>query len=63
MKFGCLGLALERAQPRAGLALDIQGAVEVVLRALELELRPAAALAVLAQAGRLLDEQAAVARL
>ncbi len=58
-----LGLALERAQARARLALDVQGAIEVVLRALELELRAAAALAVLAQAGGLLDEQAPVAGL
>ena len=63
VQLGRLGLALERAQPRAGLALDVEGAIEVVLRALELELRAAAALAVLAQAGGLLDEQAPVAGL
>ena len=57
-----LGLALERAQPRARLALDVQRAVEVRLRALQLELGAAAALAVLAEAGGLLDEQPAVAR-
>ena len=34
-----LGLALERAQRLARLALDVEGAVEVVLGALELELR------------------------
>src|SRR6185312_4391910 len=56
-----LGLALERPQPRARLALDIQGAIEVVLRALELELSAPAALAVLAEPGRLLDQQPAVA--
>ena len=52
----------ERPQPGARLALHVQRAVEVLLRAVELELRPAAALAVLAQAGRLLDEQPPVAR-
>ena len=57
-----LGLALERAQPRARLALDVERAVEVRLRALQLELGAAAALAVLAEAGGLLDEQPAVAR-
>ena len=62
MNVGRLGLALERAQRLARLALDVQRAVQVVLRALELELRAAAALAVLAEAGRLLDEQAAIAR-
>jgi hypothetical protein len=50
VQLGRLGLALERSQPRARLALDVQRAVEVVLRALELELRAAAALAVLAEA-------------
>src|SRR5205814_10083003 len=58
-----LGLALERAQARARLALDVERTIEVVLRALELELRAAAALAVLAQAGGLLDQQPPVARL
>jgi hypothetical protein len=60
VQLGGLGLALERAQPRARLALDVERAVEVVLRALELELRAAPALAVLAQPGGLLDEQPAV---
>ena len=59
---GRLGLALERAQRLARLALDVEGAVEVVLGALELQLRAAAALAVLAQPGRLLDQQPPVAR-
>ena len=58
-----LGLALERPQPRARLALDVERAVEVVLRALELELRAAPPLAVLAEPGRLLDQQPPVARL
>ena len=63
MQLGGLGLALERAQARARLALDVERAVEVLLRALELELRAAAALAVLAEAGGLLDQQPPVARL
>ena len=58
-----LGLALERPQPRARLALDVERAVEVLLGALELELRAPAALAVLAQPGGLLDQQPPVARL
>ena len=58
---GGLGLALERAQRLARLALDVERPVEVVLGALELELGAPAALAVLAEPGRLLDEQAAVA--
>ena len=63
MQLGGLRLALERPQARARLAFDVERAIEVVLRALELELRTAAALAVLAQPGGLLDQQAAVARL
>ena len=63
MQLGGLGLALERPQPRPCLALDVERAVEVVLGARQLELRAATALAVLAQAGRLLDEQTAIARL
>ena len=58
---GGLGLALERAQRLARLALDVERPVEVVLGALELELGAPAALAVLAESGGLLDEQAAVA--
>ncbi len=57
-----LRLALQRAQAAARLAFDVERPVEVVLRALELQLRPAAALAVLAEAGRLLDQQTALAR-
>jgi hypothetical protein len=60
VQLGGLGLALERPQPRARLALDVERPVEVVLRALELELRAAPALAVLAQPGGLLDQQPAV---
>ena len=48
---------------RARLALDVERAVEVVLGALELQLGAAAALAVLAEPGRLLDQQAPLARL
>ena len=54
-----LGLALERAQPRARLALDVERAVEVLLGALELQLGAAPALAVLAEARGLLDQHAA----
>ena len=56
-------LALERAQPRARLALDVQRAVEVLLGPLQLQLGAAPALAVLAEARRLLDQQPAIARL
>ena len=42
-----MGLALQRPQPAARLALDVERPVEVVLGALELQLRPAAALACL----------------
>ena len=63
VQLGRLRLALQRAQPRARLALDVQRAVEVVLRALELELRAVAALAVLAEPGRLLDQRGPVRRL
>jgi hypothetical protein len=63
VQLGRVGLALERPQARARLALDVQRAIEIGLRALELELGTTAALAVLAQPRRLLDEQPAVARL
>ena len=59
---GGLGLALQRPKPAARLALDVERPIEVVLGALELELGAAAALAVLAEAGSLLDQQAPVAR-
>ena len=58
-----LGLALERAQARARLALDVERAGQVRLGALELQLGAAAALAVLAEPGGLLDQQPPVARL
>src|SRR5947209_4772682 len=48
MKLGRLGLALERAQPRTCFALDVQRAIEIVLRAQQLQLRPPPPLAVLA---------------
>jgi hypothetical protein len=63
MKLRGLGLALQRPQPRAGLALDVQGPRQVVLRALQLQLRAPPPLAVLAEPGRLLDQQPPVARL
>ena len=63
VQLGGLRLALERPQPRAGLALDVERAVEVVLGAGELQLRAAPALAVLAEPGRLFDQHPAVARL
>src|SRR5204862_2987712 len=59
---GRLGLALERAKPRSRLALDVDRAVDVVLGALELQLRAPATLAVLAETGRLLDQKAPLAR-
>ncbi len=63
VQLGGLGLALQRLQPCPRLALDVQRAIQVVLRALELELRATAALAVLAEPGRLLDQHPPVARL
>ena len=63
VQLGGLGLALERAQPRARLALDVERTVEIVLRTGELQLRAAPALAVLAEPGRLLDQQAPITRL
>ena len=63
VQLGRLGLALQRPQARAGLPLDVQRAIEVVLRALELELRAPASLAVLAKPRGLLDQQAPVPRL
>ena len=63
VQLGRLRLALQGLQPRARLALDVQRPVQVVLRALQLQLRPAAALAVLAEAGGLLDQHPPVAGL
>ena len=59
---GCLGLALERAQTGARLALDVERPVEIVAGGAQLQLGPAAALAVLAETGGLLDQEAALAR-
>ncbi len=58
-----LRLALQRAQPAARLALHVERPVEVVLGALELQLRPPAALAMLAEPGRLLDQKPPIAGL
>jgi hypothetical protein len=63
VQLGGLRLALERPQPGAGLTLHVEGAVEVLPGAVELELGAAPALAVLAQPRRLLDQQPPVARL
>ena len=62
-ELGRLRLALQRPQPGPRLALDVEGAVEVVAGGAQLQLGPAAALAVLAEAGGLLDQQAPLARL
>ena len=62
VQLGRLGLALERPQPRARLALHVERAREVLLGALELELRAPAALAVLAEPRGLLDHQPPLAR-
>ena len=61
MQFRRLGLALQRAQPRARLALHVERTREVLLRALQLQLRAAATLAVLSEACSLLDQEAALA--
>ena len=63
VQLGRLRLALERTQARARLAFNVERAVEVLLGALELQLGAPSALAVLAEPGRLLDQQTAVARL
>src|SRR5215211_4387873 len=57
-----LRLTLQRAQPAAGLPLDVERPVEVVLGALQLELGAPAPPAVLAEARRLLDQQPPLAR-
>ena len=63
VQLGRLGLPLQRSQPGARLALDVERAVEVVLRAVQLQLGAVAALAVLGESRRLLDQRRAVARL
>ena len=62
-QLGRLRLALQRPQSRPRLALQVERPVEVVARGAQLQLGAAAALAVLAEAGRLLDQQAPLARL
>ena len=62
MQLRRLRLALEGTKTRARLALDVERPVNVLLRALELQLRAAAALAVLAQSRRLLDQKTAIPR-
>ena len=62
-QLGRLRLALQRPQPGPRLALEVERAVEVVAGGAQLQLGPAAALAVLAEAGRLLDQEAPLARL
>src|SRR4051812_34513466 len=62
-QLGRLRLALQRPQPRPRLALYVQGAVEVVAGRTQLQLGAAAALAVLAEAGGLLDQKPPLARL
>ena len=58
-----LGLPLQRPEARAGLPLHVHRPLQVVARAVQLELGAVTALAVLAEAGRLLDQQAPVAGL
>src|SRR3954447_8005358 len=57
-----LRLALERTKAAAGLALDVERAIQVVLRALQLELGATPSLAMLAEAGGLLDQEPALPR-
>src|SRR6185295_5166229 len=61
-QLGRLRLALQRSQARACLTLEVEGAVEVVARGPQLQLGATAALAVLAEAGGLLDQKASFAR-
>ncbi len=58
VQLGGLSLALQRAQPRARLALHVQRSRQVLLGPLQLQLGAAAALAVLPEPRRLLDHQA-----
>ena len=62
-ELGGLGLALQRPQPATRLALEVERPVEVVARRAQLQLGPPAALAVLAEAGGLLDQEPPLARL
>ena len=61
MDIGRLRLALQGAQAAAGLALDVEGSVEIALRSLQLQLSAPAALSMLAEARRLLHQKATVA--
>ena len=63
VQVGGLGLALERTQSRPRFALHVECPVEVLLGALELQLRSTAALSVLAEPRGLLDQQPAIAGL
>ena len=58
-----LRLPLQGAEPASRFALDVERPVEVLLGALELQLRPPAALAVLAESGRLLHQESPIAGL
>src|SRR5206468_7935616 len=60
---GGMRLALQRPQPASRLPLHVERPVEVVLRALELQLGTATTLSVLAEPRRLLDEEPPLARL
>ncbi len=62
VQFGGLRLAFQRSQARPRLTLDIERAVEVVLGVAELQLGATAALAMLAEARGLLDQEPAVTR-
>ena len=62
VELGGLGLALQRPQPGARLALDVERPIEVVHRPGELELGAATTLAVLPQSRRLLDQEPAITR-
>ena len=63
MGLGRIGLLAQRPQTRASLAFDVERPVEVRAGPLELQLSAAATLAVLAEARRLLDQHAPLARL
>ncbi len=61
--FCCLGLSLERLESRARLSFDVKRAIEILLRAVELQLSLAPAAAVLSETRRFFDEHLAVTRL
>ena len=60
VQLGRLGLPLQRPQPGARFALDVQSPVEIVLRAVQLQLGAVAPLAVLREARSLLDQGGAI---